>query len=137
MAGSGPAADPFSRKSLSGRNGSWVVLPAEGFQGAVPEWPLSTDPSGYELELWSSVWRSPQAVMWADGGMERVVARYVMVSALVEVEPTASMMGELRQMEDRLGLSPMALKKLQWIVEEPHKRGELAEVTHIERYADL
>ena len=43
---------------------------------------------------------------------------------LSETEPTAAMLSEVRQLEDRLGLSPMALKRLQWVISEPSS-GEL------------
>ena len=33
-------------------------------------------------------------------------------------EPNAALLSELRQIEDRLGLSPMALKRLQWEISE-------------------
>lgn len=132
----GPAANPFSRKSLQGGNGEWVNLPAEGYDGPLPSWPLMNEPSDYEMVLWRDTWRLPQAAMWADKGMNRVVARYVMACAIVEIETTAGMMSEIRQLEDRLGLSPMALKKLQWVIDRPSS-GEVAEVTSIDRYADL
>lgn len=136
MAGFGPPPNPNSRKSLKGGNGEWVSLPADGYDGPIPDWPLMNEPSGGEADLWRSVWRTPQAAMWATSGFERVVARYVMVTVLSEVDPTAALLGEVRQMEDRLGLSPMALRRLQWVIDEPSS-GSLAEVTSIDRYADL
>lgn len=132
----GRPADPNSRKSLSGRNGDWASLPAEGYDGAIPKWPLLNDASDSEMELWMSLWRTPQAVMWADSGIDRVVARYVMMSVLSELEPNGKLLSEVRQMEDRLGLSPVALKHLQWVIDEPSS-GELAEVTEIDRFKNL
>lgn len=132
----GPPANPFSRKSLSGANGEWVTLPADGFDGDLPSWPLHNEPSTAEEALWMDLWRTPQAAMWAESGFERVVARYVMVTVLSEEEPTAAMLSEVRQLEDRLGLSPMALKKLQWVISEPSS-GELAEVIEDDRFAGL
>nr|DAQ56396.1 MAG TPA: hypothetical protein [Caudoviricetes sp.] len=38
--------------------------------------------------------------------------------ALERGEPNAALLSELRQIEDRLGLSPMALKRLQWEISE-------------------
>jgi hypothetical protein len=83
-----------------------------------------------------SLWRTPQAAAWIAGGFERVVARYVMITCLVEIDPTAALLGEVRQLEDRLGLSPMAMKRLQWEVEEP-SGNKLAEVIVSDRFADL
>ena len=50
----------------------------------------------------------------------------------------SALLGEVRQMEDRLGLSPMALKRLMWEVSDPvGDRPGLAEVKSIDRFADL
>lgn len=132
----GPAPNPNARR----RNArpDWVTLPAEGYQGDIPPWPLMNDPSEAERELWLSLWRTPQASQWIRGQYERVVARYCAIVALSEIEPTAAILGEVRQMEDRLGLSPMALKRLQWeIPEQSSAPAGLAEVTTIDRFANL
>ena len=136
MAGTGPAANPFSRRSRSGANGTWAKIPSTGYEGPIPDWPLNNDPSDAEWKIWTDVWRTPQACMWVNNGLERTVARYVMASALVEIEPTAGMMAEVRHLDDRLGLSSMALRKLQWEVEAPSEN-KLAEVTNIDRFANL
>lgn len=133
----GPAPNPNARwrKGASGQ----TVLPAE-HTGGVPEWPLRTDMSASEVDLWESLWRKPQAKMWSLGGYERVVARYVIVTVIAEdpSSPNAALLSEVRQLEDRLGLSPMAMKRLQWEVEPAaDKKTELAEVTRIDRYANL
>ena len=78
--------------------------------------------------------------MWAKDGSERVVARYVLVTILAEDPnaPNAALLSEVRQMEDRLGLSPMALKRLMWEIGDPSEvRPELAEVKQIDRFRDL
>lgn len=135
MAGAAP------QKYVRRRNArpEWEQLPAE-HTGGVPEWPLRTDMSASEVDLWESLWRKPQAKMWSLGGYERVVARYVIVTVIAEdpSSPNAALLSEVRQLEDRLGLSPMAMKRLQWEVEPAaDKKTELAEVTRIDRYANL
>lgn len=132
----GPAPNPNARRTNA--RPDWVTLPAEGYQGDVPSWPLMNDPSESERGLWLTLWRTPQASQWIRGQYERVVARYVAVVALSEIEPTAALLGEVRQMEDRLGLSPMALKRLQWEIPDRAVRpAGLAEVKSIDRLADL
>ena len=135
----GPAPNPYSRRSQKSNSGI-TTLPADGYDGPVPDWPLLTDPSEAELDLWRGLWSKPQAVMWAKDGSERVVARYVLVTVLAEdpSNPSAALLGEVRQMEDRLGLSPMAMKRLMWVVGDPiSDRPALAEVKSIDRFADL
>ena len=47
--------------------------------------------------------------------MELVVARFVLKSLEAELpDAKITLLGEVRQLEDRLGLNPLALKKLQW-----------------------
>ena len=50
--------------------------------------------------------------MWASMSIERVIARYVMVTCLAEETQQAGLLTEVRQMEDRLGLTPVSLRKL-------------------------
>jgi len=130
----GPAPNPHARRR--NKRPDWLSLPADGYDGPIPAWPLNTDPADAEMDLWLSLWRTPQAAAWAEGGFARVVARYVTIVCLVEINPIAALLGEVRQMEDRLGLSPMAMKRLQWEVETP-TNNVLAEVTSIDRFAGL
>lgn len=114
--------NPSSRRQhqlrQSGGGASFTPIPANGYTGPIPSWPLNTDPAQAELEMWGQAWRTPQAEMWATMGIERVVARYVMVSCLALEEPRAGMLAEVRHLEDRLGLSPVSLQKLQWSIED-------------------
>lgn len=134
----GPAPSPFARR----RNArpDWVKLPADGYAGEVPRWPLRQAPEGID-DLWCELWRTPQAQMWAEFGWTRLVARYAQILWDCEgPDATAAMLGECRQLEDRLGLSPMAMKRLQWEIsaEAPSGvEGSTAVVSGIDQYADL
>ncbi len=126
----GPArTDPGDRRRRNTEE--LTYLPASGRDGDLPAWPLGTytiDPDAddapllvgiheRELAVWAQLWATPQAVAWEQLGWHRVVARYT--RRLVEAElpgSPASLNGEVRQLEDRLGLSPMAMKRLQWKV---------------------
>lgn len=138
---SGPPANPHSRRSIKRGTGpsSGVVLPVDGYDGPIPVWPLSTDPSNAELELWRTLWRTPQAAEWARSHCWSAVGRLVMLSIIVEdpSRPSAALLGEVRQLEDRLGLSPLAMKRLSWTVGDKSNSGHLAPVTAIDRFKDL
>lgn len=119
----GPAPNPNARR----RNArpDWVSLPADGRRGKTPKWPLGgRTPAG-----WVELWRLPQAVMWERDNAVIQIATYLTVrnaahEALRNGEPNAALLSELRQIEDRLGLSPMALKRLQWeITQKPAESG--------------
>lgn len=121
----GPAPDPNRRRrnvKIAGQ-----VLPAEGRDGVLPGWPLQGQ-SDLEAEMWGQVWSTPQAVAWERLGWVRAVARYVRLCVAAE-EPGSpvSLAGEVRQMEDRLGLSPMAMRRLEWTVGEGEAEAESSE----------
>ena len=102
-------------------------LPATGREGDPPVWPLSRA-NKRETELWGRLWRSPQAVVWERLGWTDVVARYARL--LVEAngrDASASVLAEVRQLEDRLGLTPMSMLKLRWEVGEVEEEPEEAE----------
>lgn len=119
MPGPAPKKDS-ERRRRNAPMANTVKLPAAGRKGTTPRWPLS----GRTPKGWVGLWKKPQAVMWERNGDELLVARYLKLRNMVQdpvdisdVKPTV--LGELRQMEDRLGLSPMALLRLRWeIVEE-------------------
>ncbi len=101
-----------------------TYLPAEGHRGAYPDWPLN-DPTPEELARWGKVWRTPQATMWVRLQIAETVARYVRCALQIEtpVDPesklsvaTANLHSEVRQLEDRLGLSPLSMLRLRWEV---------------------
>ena len=108
----GPAPKPDSQRVRRSAPlaGSVTRLPAEGRVGAAPVWPLGGDAPS----VWAELWATPQAAAWERLGWTRVVARYCSVLVATEVEPTAAMLGEVRQLEDRLGLTPMAMLRLRW-----------------------
>jgi hypothetical protein len=126
MAGMGPAPkhpDDRARQNADPM-GPLLKLPPEGYQGPIPDWPESIlrDPLEDDL-LWGELWRTPQAAAWVrmGAGVFRVVARYVVLMR----RPEAKLLPELRQLEDRLGLNPLAMLRLRWDVardEVEHRR---------------
>lgn len=93
-----------------------LVLPPQGRAGDPPVWPLPK-PTAAERKVWAEMWATPQAVAWEQLGWTRTVARYA--RSLVDAEKpgaTAALLGQVRQMEDRLGLTPMAMLRLRWAI---------------------
>lgn len=109
MPGPAPKANPQHRIPRSGL----VKLPAEGRRGDPPKWPLDGRQSAAERRLWAQLWATPQAVVWERLGWTRTVARYCRV-LLVAEELAKDALAEARQLEDRLGLTPKAMRMLLW-----------------------
>lgn len=109
----GPAPkDPATRRRRNASVGK-TVLPAGGRVGSVPSWPLAVA----EPAVWAELWSQPQAVFWERNMLARVVARYAMLLEASEVpDAKAALLGEVRQLEDRLGLNPKAMRSLLWEV---------------------
>lgn len=108
-----PKFDPARRNARTGP----LKLPAEGRPGDPPAWPLPGKMSVAETAAWAVLWATPQAVAWERLGWTRTVARYcrVMVEAERRNAPAKALM-EARQLEDRLGLTPKAMRMLLWEV---------------------
>lgn len=93
-----------------------MKLPAEGRRGDAPAWPLAVQ-SAFEAEAWEQAWRTPQAVAWERLGWVRTVARYCRVMVAAEQPDAApALLAQATALEDRLGLTPKAMRLLLWEV---------------------
>lgn len=137
---SGPKPDP--RSGRSDRRGlKFNQLPAEGWSGDVPEFPLpkmdrftkETDGEGgtvevfdakltkrtreREIEVWNEAWRTPQASMWSvDSWRWSTIAEYCRLKTVIEMKPdsNAALVGHLHRYRDQIGLSPVGLAGNGW-----------------------
>lgn len=133
MAGTGPAPSPNARRRNA--RAAFRRLPAAGRQGETPPWPLGKA-SGGEAELWKQLWASPQAVAWEELGWARTVARYARIAIVAERRgANAAVMSEARQLEDRLGLNPKAMRSLGWdIVAVTEGSSDAADVVDLDSF---
>lgn len=129
---SGPKADPNSGRS-DRRGYKLTALPAEGFTGPAPEFPLDS-PTGRELEVWASLWRTPQACAWSmpsESWRHVTVAMYCRTLVRCEApDAGASLIGQLHRFADQIGMTTAGLAEMGWAVatdEVAVKREESAE----------
>lgn len=116
---SGPPPDPNAlRRDRRDDKGTWTTLPAEGREGAPPDWPL-TDATEREADLWEKEWKRPQAVEWERNGQQLEVAMYVrtLVGAENPRSPT-NLRQLLKQQQEALGLSLPGLLRNRWKIGE-------------------
>jgi len=128
----GPAPKPADERARRNKTPIAMRLPSSGRPGRAPAWPVGYSPTAKAKAIWSDLWKTPQAAAWERLGWTRVVARYVemLVAAerdLDEIEDPkvyAAMLAaqtrlapELRQLEDRLGLNPLAMRRLEWVID--------------------
>lgn len=115
---SGPLADPSSGRS-DARGYSLQALPAEGYTGPVPGFPLP-DALAREIELWDEAWRTPQACAWSmpsERWRIRTVALWVRLSVRCEApEAGAALLGQLHRFADQIGMTTAGLAEMGWRV---------------------
>lgn len=139
---SGPQADPNSGRSDQ-RGIKFTALPACGYDGPVPDWPLPkrivwhswfedgkkvrendeacTDQvAEREADLWGWAWRTPQACAWAQPSESwrlYTVAMWVRTFVLCESsEATAADKGSLHRFADQIGMTPAGLRENGWAI---------------------
>lgn len=137
---SGPQADPTSERSER-RGYKLTALPSEGFQGDVPDFPLSpavviheffdqgkkereVDEGASEMRrdreaaLWSWAWSTPQACAWSMQSWRwHAVAMWVRTAALCESsEATAADKNSLHRFADQIGMTPAGLRENGWAI---------------------
>lgn len=69
---------------------------------------------------WDKVWRSPMAITFIDAdllGLERMVWLVEQIELAENTFSLNSVLSELRQLEDRFGMSPLARRRLQWDID--------------------
>ena len=124
---SGPKADPNSGRSER-RGYRLTELPAAGYDGPVPEFPLP-EPSERELEVWAAAWRTPQACAWSmpsEAWRSRTVVMWVRLSVRCEdPEVGASLLAQLHRFADQIGLTTAGLAEMGWkVAAEPEPTSE-------------
>lgn len=137
---SGPKPDPTSGRS-DRREYSLAALPAAGFDGEVPPFPLmkrnvywmsyedkrpirlldaeATEAVGdREAELWEWAWRTPQACAWSmpsEGWRLHSIAMWVRTMVLCESsDATAADKNSLHRFADQIGLTTAGLAEMGW-----------------------
>ena len=133
---SGPQADPNSERSER-RGYSLTALPAEGFDGPVPPWPLprreviekmpdgpqvdagaTAQVAAREAELWEWAWSTPQACAWSmpsESWRLHTIALWVRTFVLCESShATAADKGSLHRFADQIGRTPAGLAENGW-----------------------
>lgn len=125
---SGPAPDPASGRSDRRKLDEKLrPLPASGFNGKLPEWPL---PKGTprERSLWKKIWKYPQAAAWINEPWRWLTighyVRWVVKSEAADASP--STMTQVLRLADSIGLSPAGLRENGWVISASEMEGDAA-----------
>lgn len=115
---SGPPMDPNSARS-DALGIILTALPAEGYKGDVPEFPLPSS-SDRESDLWEWAWALPQAAAWSVQPWRwHSVAMWVRTAVVCESQKAmAADKNSLHRFADQIGLTPAGLKENGWKIAE-------------------
>lgn len=115
---SGPPPSEDSGRSER-RGYSLTALPAQGYDGPVPDFPLPA-PTDRELQVWEQTWRTPQACAWSmpsESWRTRTVAMWVRLSVRCESdEAPAALLAQLHRFADQIGMTTAGLAEMGWKV---------------------
>lgn len=96
----------------------------------VPAWPGPADAPAEAIDYWTAVWSSPMAAMYDDTDQLTIVRASLLHAAAMSGDMMRGRapdgLSELRQLEDRLGLSPKARRSLQWEIDSAAGNGTAA-----------
>jgi hypothetical protein len=107
----GPPPKQQRRRRNLPERGEWVEL--EPRKGPTPKCPVPLDRS--QAAQWRELWKSPMASMWQKEDVPGL-ARVLVLRPLVLQTFDTKLMSELRQLEDRFGLTPKGRRDLRWLI---------------------
>jgi phage terminase small subunit len=127
---SGPPPKPASQRRRRNAGPPELVL------GTRPRRRAPKPPEGLSdstLRWWRTVWRSPMATAWLEADTLLAERLATLIEMLAQGRGGARLVAEIRALEDRLGLSPAARRRLGWLVESeaPPERPPLSAVSDI------
>jgi hypothetical protein len=157
---SGPPPDPSSGRS-DRRQYKLTALPASGYDGEVPAFPLpavkvffeyfvekqktrefdaeaSRLRADREQNLWEWAWRTPLGCAWSMMPWRwHTVAMWVRTAVLCEsAEATAADKGSLHRFADQIGMTPAGLKENGWVIADDELAAKRAEPVQFEADPD-
>lgn len=108
----GPSPNPNARRQ-NAPTIAWVTLPAQHDLKA-PKLPTWRKWDAATKRWWSDLWAKPQAVMWERDGSTLTTLACLYDDLITGRAEVSRVSAEMRQHEDRHGLSPRAMIQLRW-----------------------
>jgi hypothetical protein len=104
---------PPSRRRRRNHVAGEGALPAEGRQGPAPELPSGLIWVEWTRQYWALIWASPMATRWTEYDVPSLL-RLAQLQQTALIDGDRRLLAEIRQLEDRFGLSPRGRRLLGW-----------------------
>lgn len=115
----GPAPKPASQRRRVNKTTGRRTLPAKAPRRRAPA--LGTRRPAWLMATrawWATIWASPMSTTWIAADVPALKRLAVLVELVGRGQVSATLLAEIRQLEDRFGLSPLARRKLEWEIEQ-------------------
>jgi phage terminase small subunit len=119
---------PAGQRRRRNMQPSSAKLPASGLADSAL---VPAPPEGlgeYAVDAWRVWWSSPMAVVWIESDLPALTRMCRLTDQAARGDASAAVLSEVRQLEDRFGLSPLARRRLQWEIEKAGGAGADAPV---------
>lgn len=125
---------PGQRRRRNVDQPQWKQLPAEGREGDAPVLPAKR-PAWLKptREWWVRAWASPMAAVWLESDLDTLIRLARLMDEVNRDPSTASLHAQVTSLEDRLGLSPGARRRLQWEVSQAESKRESSKPATVTR----
>jgi hypothetical protein len=107
----GPPPKPPSQRRRRNKAASVVKLPTSS-RPTKPPAPKGLSPAA--RSWWKTVWQSPLAAAYIEADVPALARLAGLIDRVHRGEEGSRLLGEIRALEDRFGLSPLARRRLQW-----------------------
>jgi len=127
--GSGPKPKPANQTRHANPLKPGIVVDGDARVGTVPKPPLALDAG--QRRIWSAIWAQPIATLWGDIDVAPL-CRMVILETTREAFTSASLLAEMRHLEDRFLLNPTARAQQRVSVSAPTERTDVDAVSWID-----
>lgn len=114
----GPPPKPAAQRRRRNAAPAVTKLPAGKPARKAPTLPGAAKLQKSTRDWWATVWASPMAAVWLDADVPALVRLAMLIDTVATGDASVMVLAEIRQLEDRFGLSPLARRRLQWELEQ-------------------
>ena len=111
--------DPAVRRRRNKSSTRSMLRPIDPKDVVVPPLPQLDDWEWHPLTVaeWNRIWGSPMATEWDRRGDLGATYVYITLFDRFWETPTPTLPAEIRQQQDKLGITPVARRRLEWTIE--------------------
>jgi hypothetical protein len=116
---------PKPKEQRTRTNKTMGATLARDSSGIAPVLPGIDELSSYARDYWEIIWNSPMGTVYLDADIPALVRLTELVHVWHLLKDNTVLM-EIRQLEDRFGLSPLSRRRLEWEISKADPEASVA-----------